>query len=89
MHTGGLRLTSIGASAGIAIGPWRALGILYEAERNMTRGEAELVTAAVTLNHTIPRDQILRRKGVTESQGLLVSCRLQARLLAYRGSVRC
>ena len=45
----------------------------------MTRGEAELVTAAVTLNHTIPRDQILRRKGVTESQGLLVSCRLQAR----------
>ncbi len=56
--------------------------ILYEARREMTRGDAETVAAAVTLDASTPPDQILRRGGAADEPGVIVSCRVQARLVA-------
>ena len=48
----------------------------------MTRGDSATVTAAVTLDQTVPRDKVLHRPAtdVGEEPGILVSCRIQARL---------
>jgi hypothetical protein len=58
--------------------------VLYEARKEMTRGDTDTVTAAVTLDQSVPRDKVLhRRDDVTaEEPGLVVSCRIQARLNA-------
>ena len=58
--------------------------MLYEARKKMTRGDADTVTAAVTLNQSVPRDKVLhRRDDVTaEEPGLVVSCHIEARLNA-------
>ena len=58
--------------------------MLYEARKKMTRGDTDTVTAAVTLDQSVPRVKVLhRRDDVTaEEPGLVVSCRIQARLHA-------
>lgn len=56
--------------------------VLYEPREEMTRGDTETVAAAVTLNQSAPRDQVLRRLGAAEEPGVVVSCRLQAQLNA-------
>ncbi|MDQ4040782.1 MAG: hypothetical protein M3141_03430 [Actinomycetota bacterium] len=48
----------------------------------MTRGDAEIVVAAVTLDRSAPADRILRRGGAADEPGVIVSCRVQARLVA-------
>jgi hypothetical protein len=58
--------------------------VLYEARKEMTRGDADTVTAAVTLDQSVPRDKVLHRRddATAEEPGLVVSCRIQARLNA-------
>jgi hypothetical protein len=54
--------------------------VLYEAKTNMTRGDSETVTAAVTLNQSAPPEKVLHRPGATEELGVVVSCQIEARL---------
>lgn len=54
--------------------------IVYERQRQMTRGDATTVVAAVTLDQSLPPDRVLRREDATAESGLVVSCRVQARL---------
>jgi hypothetical protein len=48
----------------------------------MTRGDAGTVTAAVTLDQSVPREKVLHRSNdvTAEERGLVVSCRIEARL---------
>jgi hypothetical protein len=54
--------------------------VLYEPRTKMSRGRSDLVTAAVTLDQRAPPDQILKRPGAAEEPGVVVSCRIQAKL---------
>jgi hypothetical protein len=56
--------------------------VVYEPRATMSRGDSSTVTAAVTLNQSIPRDRVLHRPGAAEEPGVVVSCRVQARLSA-------
>jgi hypothetical protein len=55
---------------------------LYEAREEMTRGDSGTVTAAVTLDQSVPREKVLHRRDdlTAEEPGLIVSCRIEARL---------
>ena len=50
----------------------------------MTRGDSEVVRAAVTLNQSTPPNRVLHRTGAAEEPGLVVSCRVQAELTASK-----
>jgi hypothetical protein len=54
--------------------------VLYEAKTDMTRGDSETVTAAVTLNQSAPPERVLHRPGATQELGVVVSCQIEARL---------
>ncbi|MBO0879708.1 MAG: hypothetical protein J2P17_04925, partial [Mycobacterium sp.] len=56
--------------------------MVYEAKKNMTRGESAPVTAAVTLDQKTPAVQILHRSATADEENFLVSCTVQARLTA-------
>jgi hypothetical protein len=58
--------------------------VLYEARKEMTRGDSASITAAVTLDKSIPRQEVLHRRDdlTAEEPGLVVSCRIDARLRA-------
>lgn len=56
----------------------------YEKRKKMTRGDTELVKAAVTLNQAVPPKEVLDRAGAVGVPGIVVSCSLQARLTASR-----
>jgi hypothetical protein len=56
--------------------------VLYEPRKKMTRGDSAAVTAAVTLDRSLPRDEVLRRTGAAEEPGVVVSCRIEAQLRA-------
>ena len=56
----------------------------YEKRRDMTRGDTEVVKAAVTLNHSVPPRKVLDRVGAEGVPGIVVSCSLQARITASR-----
>lgn len=56
----------------------------YEKRRDMTRGDTEVVKAAVTLNQTVPPRKVLDRVGAEGVPGIVVSCSLQARITASR-----
>ena len=58
--------------------------VVYQARKEMTRGDAETVTAAVTINQTAPAAKILRRPGAVDEPGVIVSCRIQAQLSASK-----
>jgi hypothetical protein len=58
--------------------------IVFERRLRMQRGDAETVTAAVTLNLTAPPETILRRVGAQDEPGLVVSCNVSARLVASK-----
>jgi hypothetical protein len=60
--------------------------VLYEAREEMTRGDSGTVVAAVTLDSSIPRKKVLHRSDdlTAEEPGLVVSCRVEARLEASR-----
>jgi hypothetical protein len=53
--------------------------VLYESRRHMRQGDTETVGAAVTLNRTAPRERLLPGAD-GEDAGVVVTCRLQARL---------
>jgi hypothetical protein len=55
---------------------------VYESDKQMTLGDSDVVRAAVTLDQSTPPDKILQRTGAAQETGLVVSCRLQARLSA-------
>jgi hypothetical protein len=65
-----------------ARGAWAR--VLYEAHKEMTRGDPEAVTAAVTLNQSTPPKLVLHRAGATAEPGVVVSCHVQAQLSASR-----
>jgi hypothetical protein len=50
----------------------------------MTRGRSATVQAAVTLGQTVPANRVLHQKGAIGRPGLLVSCRVEAKLSASR-----
>lgn len=54
--------------------------VVFEARKKMTRGETTTVVAAVTLEQSLPPARVLRRKEAAEEAGVVVSCRVQARL---------
>jgi hypothetical protein len=58
--------------------------VLYEAREELTRGDSGTIVAAVTLDGSIPREKVLHRKDdlTAEEPGLVVSCRVEARLNA-------
>ncbi|HET8823048.1 MAG TPA: hypothetical protein VFM57_16015 [Thermoleophilaceae bacterium] len=56
---------------------------MFEARKKMTSGETNTVVAALTLEQSLPPARVLRRKEAAEEAGVVVSCRVQARL---RGS---
>jgi hypothetical protein len=53
---------------------------VYEPRKEMTRGHSDTITAAVTLGRSVPADKVLHRIGAAEQPGVVVSCRIQARL---------
>jgi hypothetical protein len=58
-----------------------ALGrVVFQPRKEMTRGETNTVLAAVTLEQSLPPARVLHRRGATEEPGVVVSCRVQARL---------
>jgi hypothetical protein len=46
----------------------------------MTRGDAEPVTAAVTLDQSLPPSEVLETEGGVEASGIVVTCVVEARL---------
>jgi hypothetical protein len=58
--------------------------VLYEAREELTRGDSGTIVAAVTLDGSIPREKVLHRNDdlTAEESGLVVSCRVEARLNA-------
>jgi hypothetical protein len=58
--------------------------VLYEAREELTRGDSGTIVAAVTLDGSIPREKVLHRNDdiTAEEPGLVVSCRVEARLNA-------
>jgi hypothetical protein len=50
----------------------------------MTRGDTHTVRAAVTLERSIPPDELLHREDATAEPGIVVSCLLQAELTASK-----
>ena len=54
--------------------------VVYQPNAKMTRGDSETLTAAVTLNQSVPPARILHRPGAAEEPGVVVSCRVQAKL---------
>jgi hypothetical protein len=56
--------------------------VVYEASKEMKLGDSSDVRAAVSLNRSAPPEQVLPRTDAVGAPGLVVSCRLQARLSA-------
>jgi hypothetical protein len=56
--------------------------VFYEASSEMERGNSDLVRASLTLNQSVPADEVLRSPDVAEEEAVVVSCRIQARLTA-------
>jgi hypothetical protein len=56
--------------------------IIYHPEQSMTRGDSATVRAAVTLSGSLPPERAIGGKGAVGVPGLVVSCRLDARLTA-------
>jgi hypothetical protein len=55
---------------------------VFQARTEMTRGESNAVTAAVTLDQTTPPTRILHRPGAVAEPGIVVSCRIRAQMTA-------
>jgi hypothetical protein len=53
---------------------------VYEAKTDMTRGDSAIVTAAVTLDQSVPPRRILHRPFAVGEPGFVVTCRIEARL---------
>jgi hypothetical protein len=58
--------------------------VVYEASKEMKLGDSSDVKAAVSLNQSAPPQQVLPRTHAVGEPGLIVSCRLQARLSASK-----
>lgn len=59
-----------------------AARVVYQAKQDMTRGKSAVVTAAVTVDATVPAAKVLRRATAVAEEAFIVSCRLQARVRA-------
>ena len=58
--------------------------VVYEASKEMKLGDSSEVSAAVTLDQSAPPEKVLPRTDAVGEPGLVVSCRLQARLTASK-----
>lgn len=58
--------------------------VVYEANKEMKVGDSDIVRAAVTLDYAAPPEKVLPRTDAARGPGLVVSCRLQARLTASK-----
>jgi len=56
--------------------------VVYEENKEMKVGDSDTVRAAVTLDQSSPPEKVLPRTDAASGPGLVVSCRLQARLTA-------
>jgi hypothetical protein len=55
--------------------------VVYEAQKEMTRGDSATVKAAVTIDLAVPPRKILKSRGrLAEDRGIVVSCVVEARL---------
>lgn len=55
---------------------------VYSPSETMTRGDATAVTAGLTLNGSLPARQVIGGPGAVGVPGVVVSCRVQAKLTA-------
>jgi hypothetical protein len=55
--------------------------VVYEESKEMKVGDSDVVRAAVTLDQAAPPDEVLPRTDAAGEPGVVVSCRMQARLV--------